>query len=216
MAPHLGERPLMSADLMTQEFDLKRFAPYRETSRHIITWQGGVGVQYALTVVYTGKGNRTVHVVHPNYLRGGSAESYGQFLGSSVRLKDPHAAAVLLSWPSDSKAYRYDELIRMTFRRSTSLRDRVFPEPHWPYFESKIFGARKSPAYWSEVMGTEVWRFTDAELSVALEVVDPGRKLRAHLEAESAEAFAMMHAFLKNVDDLLSEPDPREGHHPED
>src|SRR5690606_6547484 len=88
-------------DPLLDNQDLEASAPFHEAERYLLVYPVAVGLNYVMVVVYEADTGERVHVAHSpgGGLRGGGMYNFVEWIATGVRRRDPHAAALLTSWP---------------------------------------------------------------------------------------------------------------------
>lgn len=201
-------------DLLLDELDLAGFAPFTEAERYLLVFPVAVGFGYVLVVVYQAGGGQRVHVAHsPGLQRGSGMWNFVEWIATGVRRRDPHAVALLTSWPPDTGA-GHDLLTRCVFAPraggraspgTTVLLDQagevenVLTRDQDCLYADPSFSPKLTAQQWSSILGCPVRQFSTAEWQTAADAVDPEREIRDHADRESEQRWAVAKAFYREM-----------------
>lgn len=217
-----SQRSKTPFDHLTHEVELAGRGPFHEVERYLIVWPDALAQSYGLAIVYQGRKRNRVHVVHsPGYKHSGSMENFGEWIATAVRLRDPNAAALFLSWPPDRSAGQMQkpELMRVWFalnpsgiaaRSKTVLMseaadgatelDNVFTKSGECLYKDMTYGhPRHSPDYWANILGCPIPTFTGEAWVAAADEVDPGGVQRRAVEVATEDALKGQIAWMKEM-----------------
>lgn len=219
-----------TADPLTQDVDLAQLAPFREVERYLVVWPNSLAQSYALAIVYEARRGERVHIVHsPGYQHGGAMETHCEWLGTTIRQRDPAAVGLFIVWPRESGPFpeKGSQLIRVWFTpnesgvgspRQTFLMsedaegnpqiDNVFTKPAVCFYDNTVFDhPRLGPDHWAKVLGCPIDTFSEDEWVIAADQVDPGRVQRAAVEQGSQDAYDAQMAWMKEMGVYGDEPE---------